>query len=96
MPREALKMEHQKRALVEDHERRVAELKRESAEKEAQGASMLDEFEKTGLVSFLFYNVITFFNLNFRRLKRFKSRTFACFRSCATRTRSISIFIRSV
>lgn len=50
LPREALKMEHQKRALVEDHERRVSELKRESAEKEAQGASMLDEFEKTGLV----------------------------------------------
>jgi len=49
LPRDALKMEHQKRALIEDHERRVAELKRESAEKEAQGASMLDEFEKTGL-----------------------------------------------
>ncbi|CBY39547.1 unnamed protein product [Oikopleura dioica] len=30
------------------------------------------------------------------RLKRFKSRTFDCFRSSATRTRSISICIKSV
>jgi len=61
LPREALKMEHQKRALIEDHERRVAELKRESVEKEAQGASMLDEFEKTGLVRlFYFYPLSNF------------------------------------
>ncbi|CAG5094576.1 Oidioi.mRNA.OKI2018_I69.XSR.g13679.t1.cds [Oikopleura dioica] len=49
LPRDCLVLEHQKRALVEEYEAKIAELKRANAEKELQDASMQDEFEKTGL-----------------------------------------------